>query len=58
MKCIACGAPTDTRLCPACGGEMFIREHILYGADADGNRGVKCPVFLCSSCGCEIVELR
>ena len=30
--------------CPKCGAEMRIREHIVYGADADGNRGVLVPV--------------
>ncbi len=44
-------------ICPECGAEMHIREHILYGADADGNRGVLVPVWECPECGYEVVDL-
>ncbi len=49
--------PGAVNICPACGGEMFIREHIVYGADADGNRGVLVPVWECPECGYEVADL-
>ncbi len=40
--------------CPVCHkGDMMFGGWIIYGADADGNRGKWTTVFRCSACGFE-----
>ena len=44
-------------ICPECGREMQVDHYVNYREDADGNRGVKCPVWECPECGYEVVDL-
>ncbi len=45
----------DPGSCPDCGGELVIASDPNYGADADGNRGIRVEWLECSVCG-EIME--
>ncbi len=46
----------DDAYCPRCDSLLRI-EKTIYGADADGNRGVLVPVWECPECGYEVVDL-
>jgi len=39
MKCIACGAPTDTRLCPECRAEVDQRAREMVEERREKTRG-------------------
>ncbi len=44
----------ETYTCPECGEECLrIVGYENYGADRDGNHGVRVPVYQCGNCGYE-----